>query len=108
LNIDISTAICKTQVAVFDSGKDSTVARAISKENLGYYPLEHKHHSAILSLVTPATPAYKLLDPFAGEGEFLGAAAKQWNVTPYANELDGKRAAKCIERFGPKQAVRSE
>ncbi|MEO1646040.1 MAG: DUF6094 domain-containing protein, partial [Chloroflexota bacterium] len=43
-----------------------------------------------------------------GEGEFLEAAAKQWNVTSYANELDGERAAKCIERFGPKQAVRSD
>ena len=84
------------------------MARAISKENLGYYPLEHKHHTAILSLVTPTTPAYKLLDPFAGEGEFLEAAATHWNVTPYANELDGERATKCIERFGPKQAVRSD
>lgn len=63
---------------------------------------------SILSLVAPATPAYKLLDPFAGEGEFLEAAAKAWNVTPYANELDDERAARCIERFGPKQAVRSD
>lgn len=77
------------------------MARTISKENLGFYPLDDKHHAAILSLVAPATPACKLLDPFAGEGEFLEAAAKQWNVTPYANELDGDRAAKCIERFGP-------
>ena len=84
------------------------MARVTSRENLGYYPLEHKHHTAILSLVAPATPAYKLLDPFAGEGEFLEAAANAWNVTPYANELDGERAAKCIERFGPKQAVRSD
>ena len=33
---------------------------------------------------------------------------KAWNVTPYANELDGDRAAQCIERFGPKQAVRGD
>ena len=38
------------------------MARAISKENLGYYPLEDKHHTAILSLVAPATPAYKVLN----------------------------------------------
>ena len=37
------------------------MARVTSRENLGYYPLEHKHHTAILSLVAPATPAYKLL-----------------------------------------------
>ncbi|MGJ3240768.1 MAG: hypothetical protein ACFE0Q_18810 [Anaerolineae bacterium] len=81
------------------------MARTISKEHLGFYPLENKHHTAILSLVAPATPAYKLLDAFAGESELLEAAAKYWNITPYANELDGERAAKCIERFGPKQAV---
>lgn len=72
--------------------------------------IEMQHHQlpddvvALLSLVAPATPAHKLLDPFAGEGEFLEVAAKAWNVTPYANELDGDRAAKCIERFGPTQA----
>ena len=75
---------------------------------MGYLPIEERHHAAILSLVAPATPAVKLLDPFAGEGEFLEAAAKAWNVTPYANELDGERAAKCIERFGPTQAVRCD
>src|SRR2546430_1501591 len=47
---------------------------------------------------------FRLLDPFAGEGLFLEVAAKAWNVMPYANELDGDRAAACIERFGPKQA----
>ena len=44
----------------------------------------------------------------AGEGAFLEAAAKAWNVTPYANELDGDRAAACIARFGPTQAVRCD
>jgi len=28
-----------------------------------------------------------------------------WNVTLYANELDGERVQVCIERFEPKQAV---
>jgi hypothetical protein len=84
------------------------MARAESKQNLGFYATDPKHHEAILSLVAPATSAHRLLDPFAGEGEFLEVAAKAWNVTPYANELDGDRAAKCIERFGPKQAVRCD
>jgi superfamily II DNA or RNA helicase len=79
-----------------------------NREVMGFYPIETRHHPAILSLVTPANPATRILDPFAGEGEFLEAAAKAWNVTPYANELDGDRAAKCIERFGPKQAVRCD
>jgi len=84
------------------------MARAESKIVMGYLPIEARHHAAILSLVTPATSAVRLLDPFAGEGEFLEAVAKAWNVTPYANELDGERAAKCIERFGPTQAVRCD
>lgn len=84
------------------------MARAESKMVMGYLPIEAKHHAAIISLVTSATPAVKLLDPFAGEGEFLDAAANAWNVTPYANELDGERAQKCIERFGPKQTVRCD
>lgn len=84
------------------------MARAESKMIMGYLPIEQRHYPALLSLVTPATPAVKLLDPFAGEGAFLEAAAQAWNVTPYANELDGERAAQCIERFGPKQAVRCD
>jgi superfamily II DNA or RNA helicase len=75
---------------------------------MGYLPVEPHHHPAILSLVTPATPAVKLLDPFAGDGLFLEVAAQAWNVTPYANELDGERAQVCIERFGPTQAVRCD
>jgi superfamily II DNA or RNA helicase len=84
------------------------MARTESKMIMGYLPIEPQHHPAILSLVAPATPTTKILDPFAGEGEFLEAAAEAWNVTPYANELDDERAAKCIERFGPKQAVRCD
>lgn len=84
------------------------MARAESKAIMGYLPIEERHHAAILSLINPATPATRLLDPFAGEGEFLEVAAKAWNVTPYANELDGDRAARCIARFGPTQAVRCD
>jgi hypothetical protein len=79
-----------------------------NKAVMGYFAIEPKHHTAILSLVTPATPTHKLLDPYAGEGEFLEVASKSWNVTPYANELDGERAARCVERFGAKQAVRCD
>ncbi len=84
------------------------MARAESKMIMGYLPIEERHYPALLSLVAPATPAVRLLDPFAGEGAFLEAAAQAWNVTPYANELDGERAAACIARFGPTQAVRCD
>jgi superfamily II DNA or RNA helicase len=84
------------------------MARAESKMVMGYLPIEPKHHAAILSLVQPATPAVRLLDPFAGEGAFLEVAAQAWNVTPYANELDGDRAAACINRFGATQAIRCD
>ena len=84
------------------------MARLTSKEKLGFLPIDRHHHDAIISLIAPATPAHRLLDPFAGEGEFLDVAAQQWNVTPYANELDGERADQCIQRFGPKQAVRCD
>jgi superfamily II DNA or RNA helicase len=84
------------------------MARAESKMIMGYLPIEERHYPALLSLVAPATPAVRMLDPFAGEGAFLDTAAKAWNVTPYANELDGGRAAACIVRFGPTQAVRCD
>ena len=84
------------------------MARAESKMIMGYLPIEPKHHAAILSLVAPATHAVRLLDPFAGEGAFLDVAAQAWNVTPFANELDGERASACIARFGATQAVRCD
>jgi len=84
------------------------MARAESKMVMGYLPIDLKHYEALLSLVAPATPAVRLLDPFAGEGAFLEVAAKAWNLTPYANELDGERAAACIARFGATQAVRCD
>jgi hypothetical protein len=84
------------------------VARSESKVKMGYLPLETHHHEAIVSLVQPAHPGYKMIDPFAGDGVFLEVAAKHWNLTPYANELDQTRADACIARFGPKQAVRGD
>jgi len=58
------------------------MARSESKIIMGFLPIEEHHHPAILSLIAPATSATRLLDPFAGEGVFLEAAAKAWNVTP--------------------------
>jgi 16S rRNA G966 N2-methylase RsmD len=84
------------------------MARPESKMIMGYLPLEERHYTALFSLVAPATPTVKLLDPFAGDGAFLAAAANAWHVTPYANELDGDRAQVCLERFGPTQAVRCD
>jgi 23S rRNA G2445 N2-methylase RlmL len=84
------------------------MARAESKMIMGYLPIEERHYPALLSLVAPATPVVNLLDPFAGEGAFLEVAAQEWNVMPYANELDGDRAAACIARFGPTQTVRCD
>jgi superfamily II DNA or RNA helicase len=84
------------------------MSRLENKQVMGYFAIEERHYPALLSLVQPATLAHKLLDPFAGEGAFLEAAAQAWNVTPYANELDGERTEKCIQRFGPQQAVRCD
>ena len=70
------------------------MSRAISKEQMSFYAISEAQHAAILSLVAPATAATRILDPSAGEGDFLQAAAQAWNTTPYANELDGELAAK--------------
>jgi superfamily II DNA or RNA helicase len=84
------------------------MSRMENKAVMGYFAIEPQHHPAIVSLVHPATPAHRMLDPYAGEGEFLAVASQAWNVTPYANELDGNRADKCLERFGATQAVRCD
>jgi superfamily II DNA or RNA helicase len=84
------------------------MSRLENKQVMGYFAVEERHYPALLSLVQPATSAHRLLDPFAGEGAFLETAARAWNMTPYANELDGERAAACIARFGATQAVRCD
>lgn len=84
------------------------MSRAENRIKMGYFALNSEHHTAVTSLIAPGTPTHKLFDPFAGEGVFLEAAASRWNLTPYANELDGERAAACIEKFGPRQAVRCD
>jgi hypothetical protein len=74
------------------------MARAESKMVMGYLPIEERHYPALLPLVQPATAAHKLLEPFAGESAFLEVATRAWNRTPYANELDGERAAVSVKR----------
>ncbi|MFZ4816988.1 MAG: DUF6094 domain-containing protein, partial [Phototrophicaceae bacterium] len=84
------------------------MARPESRIKAGYLPTEEHHYPAILSLLAPGNPDHRLLDPFAGEGEFLQAAAQAWNLTAYANELDRDRAAICAEKFGLERAVRGD
>ena len=57
------------------------MARPGSKMKAGYLPIEERHYPALLSLVAPATAQHRLLDPFAGEGAFLEAAATGWDTT---------------------------
>ena len=40
------------------------MARSESKMQMGYLPIEAHHHEAILSLIQPAHPGYKIIDPF--------------------------------------------
>lgn len=47
------------------------MARTESKAIMGYLPIEAKHHAAIVSLLAPATPAHRILDPFAGQAAML-------------------------------------
>ncbi len=47
------------------------MARAESKMIMGYLPIEERHYPSLLSLVAPATPAVRLLDPFAGGIDLL-------------------------------------
>ncbi|GAB4530101.1 MAG: hypothetical protein OHK0046_50500 [Anaerolineae bacterium] len=41
------------------------MARNSSKQKMGYLKIDEKHHAAITLLVAPATPANRLLDPYA-------------------------------------------
>jgi 16S rRNA G966 N2-methylase RsmD len=95
-------------VCVYRKEQKTTMARLESKVIMGYLPIEERHYQALFSLVAPATPDHKLLDPMAGSGEFLQSASQAWNITPYANELDQARAQDCIRHFGPQQAVQGD
>ncbi len=85
------------------------MARSESKAIMGYLPVEAKHHDAITSLITPATPATRLLDPFAGggsiplEGLRVGANVYSSDVNPVAVLLNKviveyRNADECVKR----------
>lgn len=82
------------------------MARAESKMIMGYLPIEERHYPALLSLVAPATPAVRMLDPFAGEGAFLDAAAQAWNV-PDSSRLGWSRTSSAYPNVHSKNHVRS-
>lgn len=85
------------------------MSRATNREVMGFFAIGEKHHEAILSLIAPSTTnEARILDPFAGEGDFLYKASNHWNLTPYANELDKSRAETCIAKFGADNAVQGD
>ena len=83
------------------------MARAESKMVMGYLPIEEHHHAAILSLVMPATPAVKLLDPFAGSGTTLVAAKELGRraigieINESYCEIAAKRLSQEVFQFEP-------
>src|SRR5581483_10946339 len=84
------------------------MTRLTSYEKGGYFKLLTEHLAPFASLFAPNKRGGRLLDPCAGEGEALDFFAKAWNLTPFANELDDERAAKCKALFGPRQTVHGD
>jgi len=85
------------------------MSRATNREVMGFFAIGEKHHEAILSLIEPSPyPDGRILDPFAGEGDFLLKASKTWQLAPYANELDKARAEACVQKFGSENAVQGD
>ncbi|GIK64325.1 MAG: hypothetical protein BroJett018_21190 [Chloroflexota bacterium] len=82
--------------------------RLTSLEKGGFYAFNPAYLPHVASLFAPAPNGGKLLDPCAGEGVALQHLAANWQLTPYANELDTDRAAACLEKFGPVQAVQGD
>lgn len=67
------------------------MARAEYKMVMVYLPIEERQYPTLLSLVQSPTPIHNLIDPFAGEGEFLKTAAcLKWIEPGYQNLLTGK------------------
>ncbi len=59
------------------------MSRASNRAVMGFFAIGEKHHEAMLSLIAPSTtPEARILDPFAGEGDFLLKASTYWNLTP--------------------------
>lgn len=81
--------------------------RLAALEKGNFYPFPDDYLPHVASLFAPATSG-KMLDPCAGAGDALQYLARTWNLTPYANELDQDRAAACVEKFGPVQAVQGD
>ncbi|MEO0562096.1 MAG: DUF6094 domain-containing protein, partial [Chloroflexota bacterium] len=79
-----------------------------SKQKLGYYPFPQEHTDFVLQLLKPRSAPARMLDPFAGKGEFLLTAARHWNLTPYANELDKDRAHVIIDQLGNPYAIQGD
>jgi len=84
------------------------MTRLSSIERGGFYALPENHLPALASLFGPSAHGGRLLDPCAGEGVALRHLAEAWKLKPYANELDSIRAAECVRRFGPTQALQGD
>lgn len=85
------------------------MSRGLNREVMGFFAIGENHHEAILSLIEPSSiKEARILDPFAGEGDFLLKASEKWNMTAYANELDKARAQLCIDKFGSNNAVQGD
>ncbi len=82
--------------------------RLASIEKGGYYAFPDEHLPALASLFAPSKQGGKLLDPCAGEGRALDSLARTWQLTPYANELDDERTARCKLLFGQLQTVQGD
>ncbi len=74
--------------------------RLQSVEVGGFYEFPSVHLPAVATLFAPSVHGGRMLDPCAGEGVALQHLAEAWKLTPYANELDVKRAAECRKLFG--------
>lgn len=66
---------------------------------LGYYPFNVSYVPQIARMVKPEAPGLRLLDPTAGDGEFLITLANAFDAIPYGNELDANRAQGLHDRI---------
>jgi len=76
------------------------MTRLNSQIKMGYYEILPEHYEGITGLLNRPMGNALILDPCAGEGDFLAHLAKKTGTTPYANELDVERAEVCKQKFG--------
>lgn len=77
-----------------------------SRMKLGFYPLDVQHYEPVLALLKPTKSGEpRILDPFAGEGDFIKAASEIWNMQPYANEIEKGRYQKAAAKLGVANTV---